>query len=96
MRSAKERSFSEGLRGLLAALSGALAVLGTPADLAAGRLAFYKNLPRNYPELAQTLLSLSPVLSSRTILENLPWVADPEEELRRRAAEQKTERTETT
>lgn len=96
VRSAKERSFSEGLRGLLAALSGALAVLGTPADLAAGRLAFYKNLPRNYPELAQTLLSLSPVLSSRTILENLPWVADPEEELRRRAAEQKTERTETT
>ncbi len=95
VRSAKERSFTEGLRGLLAALSGALGVLGTPADLAAGRLTFYKNLPRNDPELARTLLSLSPVLSRRTILENLPWVADAEEELRRRAAEEKTERTDT-
>ena len=32
---------------------------------------------------AETLLSLSPVLSRRTILERLPWVTDPEEELRR-------------
>lgn len=95
VRSAKERSFTEGLRDLLAALSGGLAVLGTPADLAAGRLTFYKNLPRNGPELAQALLSLSPVLSRRTILENLPWVADAEEELRRKAAEEKTERTDT-
>lgn len=95
VRSAKERSFTDGLRSLLEALSGAMAVLGTPADLAAGRLTFYKNLPRNYPELAQTLLALSPVLSRRTILENLPWVTDAEEELRRRAAEQQTERTDT-
>ena len=32
---------------------------------------------------AETLLKLSPVLSRRTILEHLPWVTDPEEELRR-------------
>lgn len=87
VRAAKERSFTEGLRALLSALSAGLGVLGTAARLAEGRITFYKNLPRNDPELAQTLLSLSPVLSSRTILENLPWVADAGEELRRKAAE---------
>lgn len=87
VRSAKERSFLEGFRSLLAALSGGLSILGTAIDLTAGRAAFYKNLPQNNTELAETLLSLSPVLSSRTILEHLPWVADAEEELRRKAAE---------
>lgn len=87
VRAAKERSFRDGMAGLLEALSGALAVLGRPAALESGRLTFYKNLPQNHTELAGTLLSLSPVLSARTILENLPWVTDPEEELRRKAAE---------
>lgn len=87
VRSAKERSFTDGLYRLLAALSGGLSLLGAPADLTAGRAAFYKNLPQNHTELAATLLSLSPVLSRRTILEHLPWVSDPEEELRRKAEE---------
>lgn len=87
VRSAKERSFRDGLAALLAALSGGLSVLGTPADLTAGRTTFYKNLPRDHAALAETLLSLSPVLSTRTILEQLPWVTDVEEELRRKAEE---------
>lgn len=87
VRSAKERSFREGLRGLLSALSGGYSLLGGPVDLTAGRVTFYKNLPQDHAATAETLLSLSPVLSQRTILEQLPWVADPEEELRRKAAE---------
>lgn len=87
VRSAKERSFTEGLYRLLAALSGGLSLLGGPVDLTAGQVTFYKNLPQNHAELAQTLLSLSPLLSRRTILENLPWVPDPEEELRKKAEE---------
>ena len=83
VRSAKERSFTPSLRALLDALSGGLATLGTPADLTGGRATFYKNLPQDQAAQAETLLSLSPVLSRRTILEHLPWVADPEEELRR-------------
>lgn len=83
VRSAKERSFTPGLKALLAALSGGLATLGTPADLTSGRATFYKNLPQDQAAQAETLLSLSPVLSRRTILEHLPWVADPEAELRR-------------
>lgn len=93
VRSAKERSFTDGLRLLLEALSGGLTVLGRPAALAEGRLTFYKNLPQNLTELAQTLLSLSPILSNRTILEHLPWVTDPEEELRRKAAEHAADST---
>lgn len=91
VRSAKERSFTEGLAGLLAALTAGLRVLGIPADLTTGTPTFYKNLPRDNGELAQTLLSLSPVLSQRTILENLPWVTDVEEELRRKASETNTD-----
>ena len=83
VRSAKERSFAPGLKALLAALSGGLATLGTPADLTSGRATFYKNLPQDRTAQAEAPLSLSPVLSRRTILEHLPWVADPEEELRR-------------
>lgn len=88
VRSAKERSFTDALFQLLAAFSGGLSVLGTSVDLTAGKAAFYKNLPQNHTELAQTLLSLSPVLSQRTILEHLPWVTDVEDELRRKAEEQ--------
>ena len=83
VRSAKERSFTPSLRALLSALSGGLATLGTPADLTSGRATFYKNLPQDRTAQAEALLSLSPVLSRRTSLEHLPWVADPEEELRR-------------
>lgn len=88
VRSAKERSFTDALFQLLGVFSGGLSVLGTSVDLTAGRASFYKNLPQNHTELAQTLLSLSPILSQRTILEHLPWVTDAEEELKRKAAEQ--------
>lgn len=87
VRSAKERSFTDSFRHLLEVFSAGLRVLGTPADLASAQVTFYKNLPQNHTELAQTLLSLAPVLSQRTILENLPWVSDPEEELRRKTEE---------
>lgn len=83
VRAAKERSFTPSLKALLEALSGGLATLGTPADLASGRPTFYKNLPQDQAAQAEALLKLSPVLSRRTILEHLPWVTDPEEELRR-------------
>lgn len=87
VRAAKERSFTDSFFQLLAALSGGLSTLGRPVDLTAGRVTFYKNLPQNHTELAETLLSLTPILSQRTILEHLPWVKDVEEELRRKAAE---------
>ena len=86
-RAAKERSFTDGVRRLFSALTAGLQVLGSPADFTSGEITFYKNLPQNHTELAQTLLSLSPLLSQRTILEQLPWVANAEEELRRKAAE---------
>lgn len=90
VRSAKERSFTAALRGLLEAFSGGLSTLGMPVDLT-GVPVFYKNLPRNDADLAATLLSLSDILSQRTILEQLPWVSDVEEELRRKQSETKPE-----
>ena len=87
IRSAKERSFTEGLKMLLAAFSGGLTLLNGATDLSDAHITFYKNLPRDHTELAKTLLSLSPVLSQKTILENLPWVTDAEQELARRQQE---------
>ena len=87
VRSAKERTFTDGVRALLAVLSAGERLLGRGVDLTGGEMTFYKNLPQDNATLAETLLSLSPLLSDRTILENLPWVADVQEELRRRAAE---------
>lgn len=86
VRAAKERSFSVALSALLETLAGGLTLLGAPVSFVAEAV-FYKNLPQNQTELAQTLLDLSPVLSKRTILENLPWVCDVAEELRRKEEE---------
>lgn len=88
VRSAKERAFSHGLRALLAALGGGLTTLGQRADFSAPTTVFYKNLPTNSAEQTATLLSLSDILSRRTILENLPWVSDPEAEEQRKKEEE--------
>lgn len=87
VRAAKERAFTNGLRVLLVVLTAGERLLGRNYDLTGGEMAFYKNLPQDNAALAETLLPLSPLLSRQTILENLPWVTDVQEELRRRAAE---------
>ena len=87
VRAAKERTFTDGLRALLAVLTEGERLLGRSVDLTGGEVTYYKNLPQDNAALAETLISLSPLLSRQTILENLPWVADAQEELRRRAAE---------
>lgn len=87
VRAAKERTFTDGLRALLAVLTAGERLLGRSVDLTGGEVTFYKNLPQDNAALAETLLSLSPLLSRQTILENLPWVADAQEELRRKVAE---------
>ena len=87
VRAAKERTFTDGMGTLLAALMAGERLLGCGVDLRGGEMTFYKNLPQDYAALVSTLLSLSPLLSKRTILENLPWVADVQEELKRKAEE---------
>lgn len=87
VRAAKERTFTDGMGTLLAVLTAGERLLGCGVDLRGGEMTFYKNLPQDYAALVSTLLSLSPLLSKRTILENLPWVADVQEELKRKAEE---------
>ena len=87
VRSAKERSFTDSVQQLLSVFSAGLNLLGTPVDLSGFQITFYKNLPENQAEHVEMLLSLSEVLSRKTLLEQLPWVKDVEEELRRKAAE---------
>ena len=92
-RSAKERTFTDGIRALLGVLTAGEHLLGRGTDLSGGETTFYKNLPQDHAALASTLLSLSPVLSAQTILEHLPWVADAQEELRRKERENRQNKT---
>ena len=94
VRSAKERAFTDALRGLLAVLSAGERLLGRGVDLTGGTATFYKNLPQDNAALCSTLLSLAPLLSRQTLLEQLPWVADVQEELRRKAEEAAAEEKE--
>jgi len=87
IRSTKERSFKDGLQMLLSAFSGGLSLFNGSVDLTDAHITFYKNLPHDHTELANTMLTLSPVLSRQTILENLPWVENPEQELQRKEKE---------
>ena len=87
-RAAKERAFTDSMAALLRLLTAGEHLLGGGADFTSGVLTFYKNLPQNHTELAETLLKLSPVLSRQTILENLPYVTDAKAELRRKTEEE--------
>lgn len=89
IRAAKERSFRSAYFQMLTVLSAALKILGSPANLTNAEITFYKNLPQNQVELAETMLSLSSLLSKQTILEQLPWVKNPQLELQRKEAEEK-------
>lgn len=84
---AKERAFTDRLRALLTVLTAGKRLLGRSVDLTGGEVTFYKNLPQDNATLAEALLSVPPLLLRRTILENLPWVADVQEELQCRAVE---------
>lgn len=90
VRAAKEQAFTDGILALLQALAGGMTTLGMPVSFAA-KPTFYKNLPQDGGALAQTLLSLSPILSKQTILEQLPYVDNPQEEQKRILQERQEE-----
>lgn len=92
-RAAKERTLTDSLRTLLAALTAGEQLLGSGADFCASEVTFYKNLPQDNETLVKTLLSIAPLLSQQTILENLPWITDAQEEMKRKAAENTAETT---
>lgn len=87
VRSAKERTFTDGVKKLLAALVRRGGAAGADRRPDGGGADLLQEPAPGQRHLAETLLSLSPLLSRQTILENLPWVADVTEELRRKAAE---------
>ena len=52
VRAAKERTFTDGLRGLLAVLTAGEQLMGRNIDLTGGMATFYKNLPQDNSALA--------------------------------------------
>ena len=81
-RAAKERGFSDGLYHLIGLAYEGLSLVGAPVGgPCAAR--FYKNLPQDLTRVCQNLSTLGDTVSRRTRLELLPFVTDPDAELKR-------------
>lgn len=78
----KQRFFTEGLRYRLECIANALTVQGAAAfNLENVDIAFTRSLPPNETETAQLVTMLQGVVSRKTLLSQLPFVTDVNEEL---------------
>jgi len=90
----KERFFVFGLRERLHILSAVSSLMAKPAfDPQSIKIVFNRTLPNNELEIAQTVATLSGIVSTETLLTQLPFVMDVEAEAEKLRAEN-AERTE--
>lgn len=80
-RSAKERGFSGGLYHLITLFYEGLSLTGSPIGGSCSAR-FYKNLPQDLSKLCANLKTLEGTISRRTKLELLPFISDPEAEMK--------------
>jgi len=87
MTKTKERFFKEGLRYRLKCFNSILSIRGGRVDINGIDITMTRSLPVNNTELADMVSSLSGMVSSETLLSQLPFVDDPSKELERLKAE---------
>ena len=86
----KERYIKEGLRYRIKLFSAILAIKGkTPVDVSKVTITITRNLPKNLVELAQVIGNLSGICSNETLVAQLPFVEDPEAEVKKAAEEKR-------
>ena len=91
----KERYIKEGLRYRIKLFSAILAIKGkAPVDAANVSITITRNLPKNLVELAQVIANLTGICSNETLVAQLPFVEDPEEETKKAAEERRQEQDE--
>ena len=82
IRSRKEREFKKALQRRIELIGGVLKLKSlTPIDFRDIDVQFTANVPANMQELAQIVTQLDGVVSQKTLLGLLPFVADPLEEI---------------
>jgi len=86
----KERYIKEGLRYRIKLFSVILAITGKkPVDVENVTITITRNLPKNLVELAQVIGNLSGICSNETLAAQLPFVEDPEKEVKKAAEEKR-------
>lgn len=84
----KERYIKEGQRYRIKLFSAILAIKGkTPVDASKVTITMTRNFPKNLVELAQVIGNLSGICSNETLVAQLPFVEDPEQEVKKAAEE---------
>lgn len=81
--SIKERKFKKGLQRRLELISGILKVLSRPSfDWLGVEINFTRNLPVNEDDVSTMIKNLNGIVSKQTLVAQLPFVDDPEQEMR--------------
>lgn len=79
----KERKFKKGLQRRIELIFAMLAVKSTAYDWRAIDITFKRNLPANESEIATMISKLNKIVSKKTLVAQIPFVEDPDEELQR-------------
>lgn len=89
--SIKERKFKKGLQRRLELIAFILKVLSRPSfDWLAVDINFTRNLPVNEDDVSAMIKNLNGIVSKKTLVGQLPFVEDPEQEMKQLDAELKS------
>lgn len=89
--SIKERKFKKGLQRRLELISHILNVLSRPSfDWLGVEITFSRNLPVNEDDVSTMIKNLNGIVSKKTLVGQLPFVDDPEQEMKQLDAELKS------
>ena len=88
--SIKERKFKRGLQQRFELISALNGILNDGFDWRSIEIHFTRNLPINQEDLANMVDKLEGVVSNETLLAQLPFVEDPQEEMRKVEEERQT------
>lgn len=84
----KERKFKKALQRRIELITNMLNFLGASYDYKSVNITFRRNMPQNVSEIASMISMLRGFLSDKTLMQLVPNVEDPQEELERREAEE--------
>lgn len=81
--SVKERKFKKGLQRRLELISGILSVLSRPSfDWMGIDITFTRNIPINEDDVANMIKNLNGIVSKKTLVSQLPFVEDADQEMK--------------
>lgn len=79
----KERKFKKGLQRRIKLIANINSLLGADFDYREIEIAFCRNLPTNNTEVADVVQKLSGIVSTETLLKEIPFIDDVQKELNR-------------